>query len=257
MALHKVTITGLDTNTLKTLKSEETIKLLKEYQEGNKELLDVLIRGNLRLVLSSVNKFSKRTDNLDDLFQIGTIGLLKSINNFDLNQEVKFSTYAVPMIEGEIRRYLRDNSFLRISRQIKDLAYRSLKLKEQHLNEFGESLSVEELAQKLEVDQYKIIESLEATNQIISLNEPLYNDFDESLELFDIIPVQANNDDILITRLSLRDGISKLPDFERQIIIRRYYDGKSQVEIANEFHISQAQVSRLEKNALVFLRKFV
>lgn len=257
MAQYKVTITGIDTSRLVALSGNETLQLIKRYQNGERELKDTLVTGNLKLVLAVVNKFQKRNENLDDLFQIGTIGLLKAIDNFDLSQEVRFSTYAVPMIEGEIRRYLRDNSFLRISRQIKDLAYKSLKEKERYQNEFGKSIEIEELAQKLEVEPYKIIESLEATNPIISLSEPLYNDFDESLELFDIVPAEQDGDKRFITRLSLQDGIEKLSDLEKGIIKKRYYEGKSQIEIASEYNISQAQVSRLEKSALEFLKKFV
>ncbi len=257
MAQYKVTITGVDTSRLQALSGNETLQLLKRYQDGERELKDTLVTGNLKLVLSVVNKFQKRNENLDDLFQIGTIGLLKAIDNFDLSQDVRFSTYAVPMIEGEIRRYLRDNSFLRVSRQIKDLAYKSLKEKERYLNEYGKSIEIEELAAKFNVEPYKIIESLEATNPIISLSEPLYNDFNESLELFDVIPTEADSDKKFITNLSLKDGITKLNDMERQIIQKRYFEGRSQIEIASEFNISQAQVSRLEKSALEFLKKFV
>lgn len=257
LAHNKVTITGINTNSLISLKSEQTRELLKLYQNGDLSKKEELVNGNLKLVLSSVNKFSKRYDNLDDLFQIGVVGLLKAIDHFDLTLDVMFSTYAVPMIEGEIRRYLRDNSFLRVSRQIKDLAYRGLKLKEQYQNEYGKSLDIDELAKMLEVTPYKIIESLEATTPISSLNEPLYNDFDDSLELTDVIANKVDNDKTFITYLSLHDGINALNKLEREIIYKRYYLGCSQIELASEYNISQAQVSRLEKNALKFLRKYV
>ena len=258
MAKYKVEISGLNTNYIKTLSNDVTLNLIKEYKNTNsKKIKDQIIHGNFKLVLSVVNKFQKRTDNLDDLFQIGVIGLIKAIDNFSLEHEVRFSTYAVPMIEGEIRRYLRDNSFLRISRQIKDLSYQVLKEKEHIVNEYGHIPSLEELSKKFSVDKKKIIEALDANMPLSSLNDTLRGENDEALTLMDIIPETDNSDEKILLRISLHQGLEKLPEIERKIIKMRYYEDKSQVEIASLFDISQAQVSRLEKSAIEFLRKFV
>lgn len=258
MAKYKVEISGLNTNYIKTLSNDVTLNLIKEYKNTNsKKIKDQIIHGNFKLVLSVVNKFQKRTDNLDDLFQIGVIGLIKAIDNFSLEHKVKFSTYAVPMIEGEIRRYLRDNSFLRISRQIKDLSYQVLKEKEHIVNEYGHIPSLEELSKKFSVDKKKIIEALDANMPLSSLNDTLCGEDDEALTLMDIIPETDNSDEKILLRISLHQGLEKLPEIERKIIKMRYYEDKSQVEIASLFDISQAQVSRLEKSAIEFLRKFV
>ena len=258
MAKYKVEISGLNTNYIKTLSNDVTLNLIKEYKNTNsKKIKDQIIHGNFKLVLSVVNKFQKRTDNLDDLFQIGVIGLIKAIDNFSLEHKVKFSTYAVPMIEGEIRRYLRDNSFLRISRQIKDLSYHVLKEKEHIVNEYGHIPSLEELSKKFSVDKKKIIEALDANMPLSSLNDTLRGEDDEALTLMDIIPETDNSDEKILLRISLHQGLEKLPEIERKIIKMRYYEDKSQVEIASLFDISQAQVSRLEKSAIEFLRKFV
>ncbi len=258
MAKYKVEISGLNTNYIKTLSNDVTLNLIKEYKNTNsKKIKDQIIHGNFKLVLSVVNKFQKRTDNLDDLFQIGVIGLIKAIDNFSLEHEVRFSTYAVPMIEGEIRRYLRDNSFLRISRQIKDLSYQVLKEKEHIVNEYGHIPSLEELSKKFSVDKKKIIEALDANMPLSSLNDTLRGEDDEALTLMDIIPETDNSDEKILLRISLHQGLEKLPEIERKIIKMRYYEDKSQVEIASLFDISQAQVSRLEKSAIEFLRKFV
>ena len=258
MAKNKVEIVGIETGNIKTIPSNLTIDLLKKYQETKeKEYLDEAILGNLKLVLSIVNKFSRRSDNLDDLFQIGTIGLIKAINNFDVTQDVRFSTYAVPMIEGEIRRYLRDSSFLRVSRQIKDLAYHYMKEKEYYINEFGKNPTNEELSKLLDVSEYQIVEAIESTMPLSSLDEPIYNDFDDSILLQDIVPNHVDEHERMITYFSLEQGIDELNDLEKRIIKKRYYEGLSQVEIAEEFNISQAQVSRIEKNALQFLKKYV
>lgn len=258
MAKNKVDIVGIETSKLKSITSDKTIDLLRKYKETNdKTYFDEAIVGNLKLVLSIVNKFSRRCDNLDDLFQIGTMGLIKSVNNFDITQDVKFSTYAVPMIEGEIRRYLRDSSFLRVSRQIKDLAYHFMKEKENFINEYGRNPDNSEISKILNVSEYQILEAIESTMPLSSLDEPVYNDFDDSILLQDVVPNHPNEQEKMITYLSLEQGIDSLQDMEKKIIKKRYYEGLSQIEIAEEFHISQAQVSRLEKNALHYLKKFV
>lgn len=258
MGKNKVEIVGLDTNIIKSISSKRTRELLEIYiKQNDKEALDELVIGNLKLVLSLVNRFSRRNNNLDDLFHIGVMGLIKAINNFDLSQEVRFSTYAVPMIDGEIRRYLRDSSTLRVSRQIKDLAYHYMKEKEAYINEYGYMPTNEEMARKLEVKKNDLVEAIESTYPISSINEPIYNDFDESIVLEDTLPNHKDEEERRITYVSLHDGIEKLPNIERTIIKMRYYEGLSQVEISTLLKISQAQVSRLEKNALSFLKKFV
>lgn len=247
----------MDTANLKTLDAKKTRELLKLSKEGDDSARNEIILGNLKLVLSLVNKFARQVDNLDDLFQIGTIGLIKAIDNFDLNQDVRFSTYAVPMILGEIKRYLRDNSFLRVSRQIKDRAYKALKVKEAFIANNQREPTPLEIAKELDVSPYEIVEAFDAVNTISSLSEPLYNDFNESLELIDVIPSDNNNVEKMFNSLSLEEGLKHLSPMENKIIKRRYFDGKTQLEIAREFSISQAQVSRLEKNALRFLKTFM
>ena len=256
MAEHKVVLTGVDTGKLVALSPSKTRELLISYRNGDSSKKEELIMGNLKLVLSLVNKFSKRVDNMDDVFQIGVIGLMKAIDNFDLTQEVKFSTYAVPMILGEIKRYLRDNSFLRVSRQLKDRAYQAMKVKEEYIAKYQKEPSNEEIARILNLTSFEVIEALEAINNVSSLSEPLYNDFDESLELSDTISDDININEKISNHLSLEEGLKHLSKIEKQIIEKRYYDGLTQFEIAKEFSISQAQVSRLEKNALKALKNY-
>lgn len=258
MSKNKVEIAGVDTNRLYVLSSEESLDLLKKYRETkSKEYLDELVQGNLKLVLSIVNKYNKKCESANDLFQIGTLGLLKGINNFDLSLDVKFSTYAVPMIDGEIKRYLRDSSMLRISRQIKDTAYHFMKEKERYINEYGTIPTNDEMAKILNINPYLLQEAIESTLPLSSLSEPLYNDFDQSILLQDVISDPSSSQEKMIDYLSLKQGIASLNKLEKEIIIKRYYEGKSQIEIASFYNISQAQVSRLEKNALSFLRKFL
>lgn len=258
MAKNKVEIVGVNTNHLKVLSSEESLELLRKYHKDHrKEDLEQLVNGNLKLVLSIVNKYNRRGENADDLFQIGTLGLLKGIENFDLSLDVRFSTYAVPMIDGEIRRYLRDSSMLRISRQVKDTAYHFMKEKEKYINEFGTIPDNETIARKMNVELYQIQEAIESTLPISSLSEPLYNDTDQSVLLQDVISDGNFTEEKMIIRLSLQQGMEALSETERDIIEKRYYQGKSQVEIAKQYRISQAQVSRIEKNALSTLRKYL
>lgn len=256
MAKHKVEITGVDTASLQVLSSSETRKKIEEYQKGNLKARDEIILGNLKLVLSIVNQFSKRVDNLDDLFQIGVVGLMKAVENFSLEHDVKFSTYAVPMILGEMRRYLRDSSFLRVSRQIKDRAYKALKAKEEFIAIYQREPTYQEIADALHVSYFEIVECFDAIAGVVSLSEPLFNDFDESMELMDVIAYPEDMTTELLNSLSLEEGLKSLDEVESMIIRKRYFDGKTQLEIANEFNISQAQVSRLEKNALKTLKNF-
>lgn len=256
MAQHKVEITGVDTGNLPVLSSDKTKELLSRYQSGDKNAKEEIVLGNLKLVLSIVNQFAKRVDNLDDIFQVGVIGLIKAIDNFDLSVDVKFSTYAVPMILGEMRRYLRDHSLIRVSRQIKDRAYKAMKAKENYIASNQKEPNYVELAELIGVSYYDIVEAFEAISGVQSLSEPLYNDCDESLELMDIVPVEPNNVEKMLNYLSLEEGIKKLGDVEKTIIRKRYFEGKTQLEIAADYNISQAQVSRLEKNALKFLKNY-
>ncbi|NLA33539.1 MAG: RNA polymerase sporulation sigma factor SigG [Tenericutes bacterium] len=255
MARHKVEICGVNTADIKVLKSEEMVVLFKKYQKGDLSAKEELINGNLKLILSILKKYINRTDNMDDLFQVGCIGLIKAIDNFDLSHEVKFSTYAVPMILGEIRRYLRDNNSLRVSRYLKDLAYHALKLKEELTNENGKQPSLEEIAEKLEVPIYDLISALEAIRDPISMFEPIYNEGGDTIYLFDQIEDTKCNDIDLDNKLALAASIKKLSKREQMILEQRFIIGKTQVEIANELGISQAQISRLEKSAINNIRK--
>ncbi len=256
MSKSKVQINFINTNIIKSLKSDETIKLIKEYQKTKDlNLKDEVALGNIKLVLSVVNRFNKRYDNLDDLFQIGFLGLLKSIDNFNPELNVAFSTYAVPMIEGEIKRYLRDDSPLKVSRQVKDLSYKVLKAKEQSMFEFGAIPSIEELASSLNEEKARVVEAMDVHLPLLSFEEPLSNDIDDTLLLQDTI---ASVDEDRKKEYSyLYEGMEHLNEMEKKIINLRYYKGMSQIEIAKEFNISQAQVSRIEKQALLFLKKYV
>ena len=256
MAKHKVVITGVDTSNLTVLSSKETIECISLYRNGDENAKEKAILGNLKLVLSIVNQFAKRSDNLDDLFQVGVVGLIKAIDNFSLEHDVKFSTYAVPMILGEIKRYLRDSSFLHISRQIKDRAYKALKAKEEWIATYQREPTYEELAEVLQVTYFEIVECFDALAGVNYLSEPLYNDFEESIELIDVIPESKDNVKKMLNSLSLEEGFKHLDEMEQLIIKKRYYEGQTQLEIASEFAISQAQVSRLEKNALKRLKTY-
>ena len=255
MAKYKVNINFINTNKLKTIASEKTKELIKKYKEGDESAREKAALLNLKLVLSIVNRFAKRCDNLDDLFQIGFIGLLKSIDNFDINQNVAFSTYAVPMIEGEIRRYLRDDSLIRVSRQIKDLSYKVLRHKENMMEEYGYIPSIDELSEKLEEKKTKIVEAHDVNIPLVSLEEPLYLDGDDSLLLEDTI--FSYEEERKKEYSYLYEGLEHLSPLEKDIIKKRYFEGKSQIEIATKLNISQAQVSRIEKGALKFLKKYV
>lgn len=255
MAKYKVNINFINTSKLKSLTSVKTKELLKQYKDGKTSLREEVALGNIKLVLSVVNRFNKKNVNLDDLFQVGFIGLLKAIDNFDLSLDVAFSTYAVPMIEGEIRRYLRDDSPLRVSRQVRDLSYRILKDKENYLTEYATMPSLDDLQKNLNEDKAKIVEAMDVNIPLTSLDEPLYNDFDDSLLLEDTLySVDEERKQIYAY---LYEGIDALTPLERKIIVDRYFNGLSQLELASALNISQAQVSRIEKAALITLRKYV
>ena len=257
MAKHKVEITGIKTTNIKVLKNEETINLLKKYKETNdSNILEDIIMGNMKLILSVIKNFNNRCDNQDDLFQIGCIGLIKAINNFDLQYNLKFSTYAVPMIIGEIKRYLRDNTPVRISRQIKDLAYKSLKAKEEYIELNNKEPSEEILANILNVDTEDIHEALNSTQSVVSLYDTVYGDGDESIYIIDQLSDESQSCEKTINYITLKEALSKLNKSQKDVIRDRYYLGKTQFEIANESNISQAQVSRIEKSAIESLKSF-
>ena len=254
MAKHKVEITGINTSEIKVLTSEEMEELFKKLKDGDESAREELVNGNLKLVLSILKRFNKKNENMDDLFQVGCIGLLKAIDNFDLSYGVKFSTYCVPMVLGEVRRYLRDNSTIRISRSIKDIAYKVLKLKDELTMKNGIEPTNEELAKRLEIDEKDIINAMEALIPPVSLFEPIYNDGGDTLYLFDQVEDKDSSHDLDI-RLAVDKAISNLNEREQFILDQRFVIGKTQMEIAEEIGISQAQISRLEKNALQRVRK--
>ena len=252
---NKVEITGVNTATLRVLKSDESIELLNLVKKGNMDARNELIEGNLKLVLSVVKKFNNRCDNLDDLFQVGTLGLIKAIDNFDLSHGVKFSTYAVPMIIGEIRRYLRDNSKIRISRSLKDIAYKTLQFKEKYLSENYKEPTIEIISKELNIPEEDIVIALEAIQEPISIYSPIYNNGNDEIYLIDQIQDGVYDENDRIHQIIIEEGIKKLTPRLKSIIVDRYYNNKTQMEIASELGISQAQVSRLEKNALRIIKE--
>ena len=257
MARYKVEIANVNTANIKVLSNKEMINLFKEYQKGNILAKEELINGNLKLVLSILKKYNNRTDNMDDLFQVGCIGLIKAIDNFDLSHDVKFSTYAVPMILGEIKRFLRDNNSVRIARSIKDLAYKALKVKEEITNELGKEPTCMEIAKKLNLSEYEVANALDSMRDTISMFEPIYNDGGDTIYLSDQIEDKHSNNEKLNTKLALNEALKKLSPKEKHIINSRYIIGKTQMELANELGISQAQISRLEKSGLENLKKMI
>ncbi len=257
IAKHKVEITGINTSEIKVLTDKEKEELFIRLKNGDMTAKDELANGNLKLVLSILRKYQNRCDNMDDLFQIGCVGLMKAIDNFDLSHNVKFSTYAVPLILGEIRRYLRDNSNLRISRSIKDLAYKILKIKEEYFMDNGKELSNSEVAKRLGCDEIDVIIALDAMRDPISMFEPIYNDGGDTIYLEDQLESKKDKISNWDITISLKNAINELKDKERKIITERFLIGKTQMEIAEEIGISQAQVSRLEKCGIEDLRKMI
>ncbi|MBR6118851.1 MAG: RNA polymerase sporulation sigma factor SigG [Oscillospiraceae bacterium] len=255
--MQKVEICGVNTAKLETLKPGETEELLRRSRRGDRAARERLIEGNLRLVLSVIQRFMGRGENPDDLFQVGCVGLLKAINNFDPNLDVKFSTYGVPMICGEIRRYLRDNAPIRVSRSVRDTAYRVLQCKERLLAEKGREATQEELARELGLPLAAVCEAMDAVSAPLSLYEPVHSDSGDPLLVMDQISDPRSSDERWLEELALRDALSGLGEREKHILCLRYYDGKTQVEVAQAIGISQAQVSRLEKGALKRLRKAI
>lgn len=257
MRINKVEISGVDTSKLITLKEDRKRELLRLAREGSAEAREELILGNLRLVLSIIQRFNPKGDSANDLFQVGCIGLIKSIDNFNLDFDVKFSTYAVAMIIGEIRRYQRDNNSVRISRSIRDLAYKALQIKESVSRTEAREATIKEIAQKLGESEKAVGAAMEAIVEPVSLYESVYNDGEDSVYVIDKLADERNTSDDWVESISLKDAMKKLSERELGIITRRFYKGKTQMEIADEIGISQAQVSRLEKGAIDKLRKYM
>ena len=255
MYYNKVEICGVNTSKLETLSSEEKRELLLKSKGGDTEARKRLIDGNLRLVLSIIQRFSNRRENLDDLFQVGCIGLIKAIDNFNTELDVKFSTYAVPMIIGEVRRYLRDNNTIRVSRSVRDLAYRALQVRERLSKSMLAEPTILQIAQELGEKEEAITHAIEAIVEPMSLYEPVFNDGGDSIYVMDQISDTGASDDVWLENIALKEAMKKLNDREKKIIQMRFYRGKTQMEIAEEIGISQAQVSRLEKGALEQIRK--
>ena len=251
---YKVEICGVNTSKLKVLPEKEKMRLLKLVKEGDQNARDQLIQGNLRLVLSVIQKFTNRGESLDDLFQIGCIGLIKSIDNFDISQNVRFSTYAVPMIIGEIRRYLRDNSSVRISRSMRDVAYKAIQIKEKMINENNKEPTIEEIAKEMNVPSENIVLALESIVEPVSLYEPVFSDGNDTVYVMDQIG-DKNDDNNWLDEIALKQSIKDLNKREKQILSLRFLKGKTQMEVASEIGISQAQVSRLEKCAMKKVKK--
>lgn len=254
MAKHKVEITGINTNDIEVLSSSEMEELFLLMKSGDNFARDKLINGNLKLVLSILKRFNKKGENMDDLFQVGCVGLVKAIDNFDLSFGVKFSTYCVPMVLGEVRRYLRDNSSIRISRSIKDIAYKVIKLKDELTVKNGVCPTDLELAALLDIPESDIVNALDALRPPVSLFEPIYNDGGDTIYLFDQVADKNSSSDLDL-RLAVSKAISNLSDRDQYILDQRFVIGKTQMEVANEIGISQAQISRLEKNAIQRVRK--
>lgn len=255
MHYNKVEICGVNTANLKVLKENEKRQLLIEAKNGSLEAREALIDGNLRLVLSIIQRFSTRKENMDDLFQVGCIGLIKAIDNFNTELDVRFSTYAVPMIIGEVRRYLRDNNSIRVSRSVRDLAYKALQIREELTRDSFQEPSVEQIAERLNEKKENVVSALEAISEPVSLYEPVFNDSGDSLYIMDQIRDTSADDELWIEDIALKEAMKSLNEREKKIIDMRFYAGKTQSEIASEIGISQAQVSRLEKCALERLKK--
>ncbi len=251
----KVEICGVNTAKLKVLKSSETQALLLRAKAGDMRAREELISGNLRLVLSVIQRFSNRGENADDLFQVGCIGLIKAIDNFNTDLDVKFSTYGVPMIVGEIRRYLRDNSTMRVSRAMRDTAYKVLQAKEAYMAQHQKEPSVDEIAKILDIKREDVVTALDAILEPVSLYEPVYSDSGDTICVMDQVKDNKNNDEMWVERIALKEAVGHLTERERKILSMRFFQGKTQMEVSAEIGISQAQVSRLEKNALRQIRR--
>lgn len=254
---NRVVISGINTASLPKLKNAEVMELLEKVKAGDEFARDKFVVANLRLVLSVVQRFPGHAEKADDMFQVGCVGLLKAIDNFDASLGVRFSTYAVPMIIGEIKRYLRDNNSVRVSRSIRDTAYKALQAKEAYIKANNAEPTLEQIAQMTDIPLKEVTFALDAISETISLNEPIYNDGNETIRIMDQIADEKHCDDDLLEKLSLGDAIKNLSEREKEILLMRYYVGKTQMEVSEEVGISQAQVSRLEKNALKTIKNFI
>lgn len=257
MAQYKVEICGVNTSKLPLLKNDEKEALFNRILEGDNNAREQYIKGNLRLVLSIIQRFSNSTEDIDDLFQIGCIGLMKAIDHFDITQQVKFSTYAVPMIIGEIRRYLRDNNSIRVSRSIRDTAYKAVYAKENLRKKMDREPTIDEIAEDIGLTSEEVIYALDAIQSPVSLYEPVYSEGGDTLYIMDQISDKKNKEDNWIEEISVKEALEHLNDREKSIIMLRYFDGKTQMEVADEINISQAQVSRLEKTALKNMKDYL
>ncbi|SHH40619.1 RNA polymerase, sigma subunit, RpsG/SigG [Clostridium collagenovorans DSM 3089] len=257
MMINKVEICGVNTSKLPVLNEKEMKELLQALKNGDKESREKFIRGNLRLVLSVIQRFNNRGENVDDLFQVGCIGLIKAIDNFDLSQNVKFSTYAVPMIIGEIRRYLRDNNSIRVSRSLRDIAYRALQVRDALINKNNKEPTISQIAEELQIPREDVVFALDAIQDPVSLFEPIYHDGGDAIFVMDQISDGKTGDENWIESLSINEAMKKLNKREKLILNLRFFNGRTQMEVADEIGISQAQVSRLEKSALKHMRKYV
>ncbi|MCR8745344.1 RNA polymerase sporulation sigma factor SigG [Romboutsia lituseburensis] len=257
MQINKVEICGVNTSELPVLKNNQMMELLLKIKGGDEEARQQFVRGNLRLVLSVIQKFNNRGENIDDLFQIGCIGLIKAIDNFDLSQNVRFSTYAVPMIIGEIRRYLRDNNPIRVSRSLKDIAYKALQVRERLVRSNAKEPTVSEIAKELELPVEDVVMALDAIQDPISLFDPVYQDNGDAIFVMDQVQDKKDTDENWLQEIALKEAIKKLNNREKLVLNLRFYKGRTQIEVADEIGISQAQVSRIEKNALKNMKKYI
>lgn len=257
MAQYKVEICGVNTGKLPLLTEEEKQILFDKIKTGDRNARDTFIHGNLRLVLSIIQRFTNTGENVDDLFQIGCIGLMKAVDNFDTTLQVKFSTYAVPMIIGEVRRYLRDNNSIRVSRSLRDIAYKAIYTRENYMKQHLKEPTITEIAQELGIEKEMIVYAMDAIQNPVSLFEPVYTEGGDTLYVMDQISDKKNKEDNWIENLALREAVHKLTPREKHIIELRFYEGRTQMEVAQEIGISQAQVSRLEKNALKYMRNYL
>ena len=257
MATNKVEICGVDTSTLPVLTNERMRELFPLVHGGDQKAREEFIRGNLRLVLSVIQRFNNRGENVVDLFQVGCIGLIKALDNFDVTQNVRFSTYAVPMIIGEIRRYLRDNNPIRVSRSLRDIAYKALSARDRLASTLGREPTIQELAKHMELPCEDVVLALEAIQDPISLFEPVYNDGGDALYIMDQVKDEKTNDEDWLEGIAIREAMHRLSEREKHILKMRFFDGRTQMEVASEIGISQAQVSRLEKTALSHMRKYM
>ncbi len=255
MINNKVEICGVNTSKLPLLSKKEKEELFIKIKAGDEEARNIFINGNLRLVLSVIQRFYGRGESADDLFQVGCVGLIKAIDNFDLSQNVQFSTYAVPMIIGEVKRYLRDNNSIRVSRSVRDLAYKAIQFKEKYTKEHGREPQIEEIAKELEVEKEDIAFSFNAIQDPVSLQEPAYNDGTDSINIMEQVKDSKNTDELWAENMTIKEALHKLNDKEKMIILKRFFDGRTQMEVADEIGISQAQVSRLEKSAIQHIKR--